>query len=205
MRHFLVFGTIILCLSACHAKKRVALPPVCPPSTPLFTEELGTALINNWGTSVAYYSPNGSGGYTNVDIGAAYFTAANYLPDAVLLPTVSPVTRDNSDSIYEYFTHFLANCPIMTNNPGTPQPGGPFVTLAGCGYGVISGYYNFAYTCGTSAGAMPKARYSFQFQYLSAADTISIDVIGGETTTLKQPAGQWYIMLQNSALLPGLI
>lgn len=195
MQKFFVSGILVFCVVACGN----GTSERCPSNAPLFTEALGTELINNWGNQVSSYSPGGSAGFTDVHVSAAYFTGNNYLPDAVLLPTVSPMTRDTSQEIYDYFTHFLADQPTMTNNPGTPQAGGPFLTLGGCGYGVISGYYNFVFGH-TGDGEPTNARYTFQFQYLTSPSTVSIQV-PGQLIEINQPAG-WYIMLQNSAKLP---
>jgi hypothetical protein len=179
-----------------------ANPPSCPASAPLFSATVGTELINNWGVNAFAYSPYGSAGYTDPYVGAAYFTGVQYLSNAVLLPTLSPVTRDGSQAIYDYFTGFLAKGPVMTNNPGTPESGGPFITLAECGYGVISGYYNFTFTNPSSTAS---ARYTFEFQYISTPEQVSIMVESGASVgqliTVTQPAG-WYIALQNSAALP---
>lgn len=198
MKQFLTISTICLYLTACHHAKRVNTPTLnCPSYAPLFTAQLGTELINNWGQSVQYYSPN-AGTYPNVNVGAAYFTAANYTENAVLLPTVSPITRHDPQGIYEYFVSFLSHCPVLTNNPIATE--GPFATLEACGFGTISGYYNFKFTCGEPGE--PMARYTFQFEYIADPNTVSININGGSTVSIPQPAGQWYIMLQNSAALP---
>ena len=202
MKKNILYSLILIGLSACNAGGNGS-SSTCPVTAPQFSADIGTALINAWGTNVYYYSPYGSGGYTDPYLGAAYFTAAQYFSDAVLLPTVSPTTRVGSQAIYNYFTSFLAHGPQMTNNPGTPQSGGPYITQAGCGYGVISGYYNFTFADGT---APANARYTFQFQYSTAINNIAITVESGtesgKTLNILQTPGKWYIMLQNSATLP---
>jgi hypothetical protein len=206
MEKYFLYGVTILGLYACSAggSNKNFDPNACPAGAPLFTEAVGTSLINHWGDNVFYYSPYGSGGYTDPYVGAAYFTANEYLFDAVLSPTVSPVTRVGSQEIYNYFTRFLSHGPRYVNNPGTPESGGPFVTLAGCGYGVISGYYNFRYQDGD---VQTNARYTFQFEYQPSSERISIVVESGpqmgSTITVNQAPG-WYIALQNSARLPSV-
>jgi hypothetical protein len=192
-------------LSGCNTGSTAANSGTCPVNAPLFSAEVGTQLINAWGDSVLYFSPYGAGGYTDSYVGAAYFTGAAYFPNAVLLPTVSSVTRSGSQEIYNYFTKFLAHGPQMINNPAAPKSGGPFVTAAGCGYGVISGYYNFTYLDGSPETT---ARYTFQFQYATTANNVLIQVESGikagTIININQPSG-WYVMLQNSGKLPSTI
>lgn len=206
MKNYLLYALTLVGLYACNSGGTSNQgQPICPINAPLFSTEIGTNLINQWGINVFSYSPYGSAGYTDPFIGAAYFTGTEYVSNAVLLPTVSPITRSGSQEIYDYFTKFLAHGPQMTNNPGTPESGGPFISLAGCGYGVISGYYNFTYQDGTPETT---ARYTFQFQYQPIESNVSI-VVGSGTESgaiinVKQPIG-WYVKLQNSAKLPSSI
>jgi|GEM_PF-2111958 len=206
MKKYFLYILVVLGLCACSAggSNQNFNPDACPVNAPLFTQAIGTSLINHWGDNVFFYSPFGGAGYTDSYVGAAYFTGNEYLSNAVLLPTVSPVTRVGSQQIYDYFTQFLAHGPRYTNNPGTPESGGPFVTLAGCGYGVINGYYNFIYQ---DADTPTTARYSFEFEYQPSSAVISIVVESGtsigQTVTVNQPPG-WYIAMQNSAKLPSL-
>lgn len=171
----------------------------CPVSAPMFTKELGIQLINNWGDKLYYYSPYGDSDYTDVYVGAAYFTAVSYTVDAVLLPTVNSIIRDTPQSIYNYFTSFLAKGPMMTS---VFESGLPFITYANCGIGVISGYYNFTYANGY---AETNARYTFQFVYEPIPHNITITVESGsqagQSLEIYQPEG-WYIMSQHSSVLP---
>jgi hypothetical protein len=208
VKKYFLYSFAVLGLYACSAgnsnNNNNASVDTCPANAPLFNEAIGTSLINHWGDNVFYYSPYGDAGYSDVYTGAAYFTGKEYLSDAVLLPTVSPVTRIGSQQIYNYFTKFLAHGPQYTNNPGTPESGGPFITLAGCGYGVISGYYNFDYL---DADPPTSARYTFQFEYLPSPQLVSITIESGPSVgniiTVSQLPG-WYIALQNSAKLPSV-
>lgn len=193
----------ILSLAGCNAGSTSGstnTPSQCPIDAPLFTQQIGEQLIDAWGVNATKYSPTGSAGYTDPYVGAAYFTGVQYLSNAVLLPTVSPVTRVGSQVIYNYFTKFLTNNPVMTNIPLTDG-----TTLSDCGVGVISGYYDFLLSPSGSTPSTVNARYTFQFQYLSMPTTVAITVESGVESgtviTVPQPAG-WYIMLQNSAQLP---
>lgn len=201
MKNYILYGLSLFGLYACNAGG-TATPSSCPTNAPMFSSELGEHLINKWGESAIFYSPYGASGYADPYIGAAYFTGIKYTNDAVLLPTVSPVTRSGSQEIYDYFTKFLAHGPQMVNNPKSPESGGPFITQASCGYGVQSGYYNFTYRDGTTSTT---ARYTFQFQYQPTPSTVSITIESGSMfeskITIIQPVG-WYIKLQNSAKLP---
>ena len=202
MKKYLLYAISLCGLYACNSGGGSSQ---CPTTAPLFNAEIGTSLINQWGTDAYAYSPYGSKGYTDIYTGAAYFTGAHYLQNAILLPTVSPVTRTNAQEIYDYFTNFLAHGPQMTNNPGTPESGGPYISQAGCGYGTISGYYNFTYQDGTTP---TNARYTFQFQYIAESTSINITTEGGSSVgsviNIAQVPG-WYIQLQNSAKLPATI
>ncbi len=208
MKQYLLYSIAVFGLYACSAGSssngNSGSLDICPANAPLFTEQIGTSLINHWGDNVFFYSPYGGGGYNDVYVGAAYFTGKQYLSDALLLPTVSPVTRVGSQQIYNYFTKFLAHGPEYTNNPSTPESGGPFVSLAGCGYGVISGYYNFDYA---DASPPTTARYTFQFEYLPTPQFVSITVESGPQSgsivNVSQLPG-WYIALQNSGKLPSV-
>ena len=206
MKKYLLYGLALFGTYACNSGGNSnQVQPTCPINAPLFSTEVGTMLINQWGTNAFFYSPYGSAGYTDPYLGAAYFTGTEYTSSAILLPTVSPITRSGSQEIYDYFTKFLAHGPQMINNPITRESGGPFISLAGCGYGVISGYYNFTYQDGTPE---TMARYTFQFQYQSIESNVSIIIKSGTESgsiiTVKQPIG-WYVKLQNSAKLPSSI
>lgn len=209
MRKLIPLSIISACtLAACNANGTSVSsgsPPVlCSPDAPLFTSDIGVQTINAWGANAVAYGPSGSATCisngvtypcTDTNIGAAFFTGSEYVSNGVLLPTVSAVTRVGSQTIYDYFTHFLVKSPVMTLESTS------YVTLAGCGYGVVSGYYDFAF----SDGSTTNARYTFQFQYQPIPQPISITVESGTykgtVLNITESAG-WRIMLQNSAVLP---
>jgi hypothetical protein len=130
MKYFL-YCCVLLSIYACNAGDNNQLN--CPINAPLFSNAIGINLINTWSANALYYSPyNESNSQQDPYIGAAYFTGVEYASNAVLLPTVSPITRYGSQQIYNYFTKFLANGPQMTI-----ESGGPFTSLAGCGLSLI--------------------------------------------------------------------
>jgi hypothetical protein len=176
---------------------------LCPINAPLFDQNVAQASLIKWGTNALAYSPYATGSTcpqcTDKYIGAAYFAAIEYLPNAVLLPTVSPITRTNSQQIYNYFTNFLGNGPQANF---AAESSAPIITYAACGYGEVSGYYNFNFASGAESAA---ARYTYAFRYLATNQNIAITVESGpESGTVvnyTQTPG-WYIQLHNSAKLP---
>ncbi len=174
--------------------------PTCTENAPLFTTEKGIAVIKNWGTLAYANSPKGSAGYKDTHEGAAHFTLEAYTPDAVLLPTVSHVSRVGLQSIYDYFIDFLGKNPKMTEKPIV---GG--TTFSGCGVGVMSGYYDFTLQKDSEPAKLVHARYTMQFEYLSKPREVSVTIMegpeSGSTISYTQPIG-WYVNLQNSAALP---
>lgn len=202
MRKLLILNLSVACfITACNSGGSSTPASVCPTTAPMFTESLGVQLLNQWGTNVLAYSPyqTPTATYPSTYTGAAYFTGAQYTPDAVLLPTVSNQIREGSQSIYSYFTKFLAHGPMMVLNS---ESGGPYVTMAGCGTGVISGYYNFTYADGSPP---TEARYTFQFNYAPTSQNIAIvvesGVESGTSIAITQAPG-WYVDLQHSTGLP---
>ncbi len=180
---------------------------LCPVTAPMFTTSIGNQILTQWASNAYAYSPYGSGSCvsngvtydcTDPYIGAAFFTGIEYTPDAVLMPTLSSTTRIGLQEIYDYFTGFLAHGPMAT----PVEESGPYETLAGCGYGVMSGYYDFTFSDGT---APAHARYTFQFQYLADTNLVPIIVESGSesgTQLLITQSPGWYIELQNSAQMP---
>lgn len=167
----------------------------CPANKPIFTQKIAEALIDTWGKNLVNYGQAKTG---DTDVSAAEFTATGYDEDAVLLPTVNPVTRIDAQEIYDYFTEFLHKDPIMS------LPEKPKMTLSRCGYGMVNGYYDFKLYPNTDKSAEVSARYTFSFVY-NQAKTVSIAIESdGKMLPAKhytQPAG-WYIMTQHSSLLP---
>ncbi|MBP9741823.1 MAG: hypothetical protein KBD37_00525 [Burkholderiales bacterium] len=180
---------------------------LCPVTAPMFTTAVGEQILSTWATNAYAYSPYGNAtcvsngvtyNCTDPYIGAAFFTGVGYTADAVLLPTLSANILIGSQQLYGYFTGFLAHGPIAT----LIESSGPYETLAGCGYGVMSGYYDFAFSDGTPSA---NARYSFQFNYVSTTQYVPITVESGSESGLQLIITQspgWYIELQNSAQLP---
>ncbi|MEN9390852.1 MAG: hypothetical protein RL017_149 [Pseudomonadota bacterium] len=170
----------------------------------MFDQNIAQAALNKWGTNAFAYSPfeSNSSCPQCIDpyVGAAYFAAAEYLPNAVLLPTVSPITRKGTQQIYDYFTNFLSNGPQANFNPESVEP---YITYATCGYGEISGYYNFNFASGLESEV--EARYTYAFKYLAANQNVAVTIESGtESGTVinyTQTPG-WYIQLHNSAKLP---
>lgn len=171
----------------------------CSADAPMFTTDIGLQTLRTWGTNAYYDSPAGGSGYKDSNTGAAYFTMAHYAPDAVLLPTVSYVSRVGLQGIYDYFIDFLKKNPGMSK---ANLKGG--TTLESCGVGVMSGYYNF--DLGTGAERKKaEARYTMQFEYLAKPREVSVTLMdgadSGKILHYTQPVG-WYIKMQNSAALP---
>lgn len=175
-------------------------PQTCPANAPMFTSKIGEDRIKQWGMGANANSPVGKAGYEDINVGAAYFTMQNYTSEAVLLPTVSRISRVGLQGIYDYFLDFLLKNPQMTEEP---LKGG--TTLANCGVGVMSGYYDFMLSSPNKAPKLAHARYTMQFDYQSEPKEVSITVTdgpdSGKVISYTQKPG-WYIDLQNSAALP---
>lgn len=193
---FVLTGFMGLVLAVSSANSTVN----CPVDAPQFTTDIGLAAIKQWGKNAYENSPRGHEGFSASNVGAAYFTLTSYAPDAVLLPTVSSVSRVGFQGIYDYFVSFLKENPVMSK---VPFKGG--TTLAGCGVGVISGYYNFELKKADEPPKEVHARYTMQFEYSPRPREVSLKLMGDsgfqKVITYTQPVG-WYIKLQNSAVLP---
>ena len=156
------------------------------------------APLLNWGNGLQLYSVNS---IPDVYLGAGYFTMTYYTPDAILQPTVSPVQREGTQEIYDYFTHFLVTNPIMS----IPSPESNVAMDLGCGYGGYVGYYDFEQYSGTNKQTTTNARFSFTYKYMETAFTSSFIVesgsqMGQTITQTNQPG--WYIYQQQSSALP---
>ncbi len=167
---------------------------------PTFTPEIGSYLLTQWGNSVQAYSPaNYSGG--DVYVSAGYFAMTNYIPDAVLLPTVSSIQREGTQELYEYFTHFLALNPVMS----IPNAESNVFEQLGCGYGGGNGYYDFVTNPGTLSESTVHARFTFVYKYESQPFTESFTVESGASVgqiKAQTNAPGWYILGQHSSILP---
>ena len=190
---------IIIFLSSCATNQPEARKPYkmasCIVDSPQFTKEIGIAAIKSFGADLDYYYNLYSRDQFKVDTSPAEFTAHHYAQNAVLLPTINDQNRIGIQAVHDYFDNFMIREPhlILTqNNINQAQ-----VTLSGCGYGVMSGYYSFS-----SKGKMFKARYTMQFQYQQDPETVTIDTNDGYNLPVKQIPG-WYIVSHHSSIVPG--
>jgi uncharacterized protein (TIGR02246 family) len=107
------------------------------------TQQEVAALFDRWNASLGTHDANK--------------VAANYAPDAVLLPTVSNQPRTDNAGIKDYFVHFLERNPQGTIDSRTVR--------IGCNTASDVGTYTFKLS-----GKMPgttetvKARYSFIYE-----------------------------------------
>lgn len=168
----------------------------CP--YPTFNSQIAEQLLTSWGQGLQKYNlANNADIYTS----AGYFTMSYYAPDAVLQPTLSYIQREGTQAIYSYFTGFLSVNPIMSFNPESND------TLAfGCGFGGYVGYYSFITNPGTLQESTVEGRFTFNYIYLTPSFTESFTAIGGVSNgqtfrQINQPG--WYILVQQSSVLPG--
>ncbi len=191
------FLLILLILTSCASTKpetndikRLS----CPNDTPQFTKNIGIAVIQDWGRDLDHYYTLYSRDQFRVDTSPAEFTAHHYAKDSVLLPTLNSQTRVGIQAVHDYFDVFLTREPqlVLTQDDINKSQ----VTLSGCGYGVISGYYAF-----NSHGKLLKSRYTMQLHYQQTSNLVSIDTNDGYNLSITQPSG-WYIMSQHSSLIP---
>lgn len=96
------------------------------------------ALFDQWNASLATGNPAE--------------VAANYAPDAVLLPTVSNRVRLTDEERIDYFEHFLALQPVGNLDHSNVRV---FDDVA-----INSGIYTFRFSDGSSA----QARYTFVYK-----------------------------------------
>jgi hypothetical protein len=190
----LVLG-VITGLTGCNSGSPVTVTtPSC--TYPTFTQQLGQTLLTNWGNGLQqYYNP------TNIYESSGFFTMSYYYLDATLQPTVSAEQRLGIQSIYDYFTTFLANNTVMS----LPNPESNIAYSLGCGYGSYIGYYNFTTYSETAEESIVQARFAITYEYEPTPFISTFTVIGGPTigTQYSQtnPAG-WYILSQSSSTLP---
>ncbi len=145
----------LIILSACTANTRLAKPKATPSGAAsatsatcvLATEEAVTDLFRKWNLSLATLDSSK--------------VAALYWPDAVLLPTVSNVSRTNTASITDYFDHFLKKFPrgkILTRT-----------MYRDCGIALDMGTYEFSLMDPVGEPSTVRARYSFAYSYRTGA------------------------------------
>lgn len=96
------------------------------------------ALFDQWNASLATGDPQK--------------VAANYAPDAVLIPTVSGKVRKTQDTRVDYFTYFLKGKPRGKIDRATVRV---FETIA-----INSGLYTFTFADGHKVSA----RYTFVYE-----------------------------------------
>lgn len=165
---------------------------------PAFNSHVGADLLNAWGVGLQTYNAANN---ADVEVSAGYFTMSFYTPDAILLPTVSYIQRYGTQEVYDYFTHFLANNPVMTL-PNTES--NIFVPL-GCGYGGADGYYNFTLNPDTPQESAVSARFTFIYKFESQSFTEQFTVAdgpdAGRVITQTNLPG-WYVLSQQSSALP---
>ena len=165
---------------------------------PIFNKGIGNSMLQKWGASVKQY---GSNNYSDIYIGAGYFTMDNYTSDAILLPTVSAIQREGTQEIYDYFTNFLVLNPIMS----LPAPESNVFASLGCGYGGASGYYDFITNPGTAQESIVHARFTFIYKYESQpfneAFIVEFGSQMGQTISQTNAPG-WYVWAQHSSALP---
>lgn len=101
---------------------------------------------------------------------------ANYSSDAVLLPTVSNVSRTTPAEIQDYFVHFLQKKPEGVINQSHVK--------IGCNKAYDVGIYSFTLQDKEGHAQVVKARYSFVYDYKD---------------------GQWLISHHHSSVMPEAI
>ncbi|MFN8769414.1 MAG: hypothetical protein ACK5Z5_05115 [Neisseriaceae bacterium] len=193
--NILFTGLIATTITACSAG--ATTPDVCP--YPTFTDATAQSLLTKWGQGLQYYytNPESSDFYVN----AGFFTMSFYTPGATLQPTLSHVQRLGTQSIYDYFTGFLAKHPIMSFNPESN-----IADALGCGFGGYVGDYDFVTESGTPFESVTKARFTFVYQYMPNTFSESFTVESGNEsgTVFKQQnnPNNWYIFFHQSSALP---
>lgn len=188
----------ILTLVACNSGTTVNNNEAAACSIPAFNKQTAQQLITAWGNGLQLYGVNT---ISDVYLGAGYFTMTYYTPDAILQPTVSPIQRQGTQEIYDYFTHFLATDPVMS----LPAPESNVAMDLGCGYGGYAGYYNFLQYPGTPEQRVVHARFTFIYMYMEQSFTSSFITESGpesgQTITQTNQPG-WYVYEQHSSILP---
>jgi len=135
-----------------------ASPPASAASTctPQQTSEI-RALFEQWNRSLG---------------GTAETVDANYAPNAILIPTLSSLIRNDSDGRKAYFKD-----EFLPKKPSGKIDGTPYVRCFG-DIAINSGLYTFTFCDGSKA----QARYTFVYQ--------------------KQSSGRWLIIEHHSSKMP---
>jgi uncharacterized protein (TIGR02246 family) len=143
----------------------IAATPVVTPATTSSKQQCThitttqvAKLFDRWNDSLQTLDPNK--------------VAANYAPDAVLLPTVSNTPRTTPAAIKAYFVDFLKKHPVGTINQRTIR--------IGCDWASDTGLYTFKLTDGNKTSSV-EARYSFVYEEIN---------------------GQWLIVHHHSSAMP---
>ena len=110
------------------------------PTCAAVNEQEVKALFDRWNDSLKTHDPE--------------VVAANYAPDAVLLPTVSNKPRTNHDEIKAYFVDFLKKDPQGTIDTRTIK--------IGCNIAQDVGTYTFS----LKGGKKVAARYTYVYEYV---------------------------------------
>lgn len=169
----------------------------CP--YPTFNNQVAQQLLTSWGNDLQKYNAAHNRHIYN---SAGYFVMNYYAPGAILQPTISPVQREGTQAIYDYFIHFLSSNPVMYFNPESND-----ALSLGCGYGGYVGYYNFVINPGTVNESNVHARFTFDYVYLSPEFAESFVSVSGSSNrqvehVINHPG--WYILVQQSSILPSV-
>lgn len=196
----IIVGFLGICVLSSCSSTRINSRQKCECDAPVFDKETAINLLDAWGHGAVKYRAFA----TNVDPYkvAGQFTMTYYTPEATLLPTVSPVQREGTQEIYDYFVGFLSNNPEMN----IAYPEHMMAYQLGCGFGSAAGYYDFKLTNhATNQTSIAHARFTFVYEYKSEPFETFFEVESGidKGKIIKQtnPAG-WYIDQQQSSLLP---
>lgn len=168
----------------------------CP--YPTFNNQIAQRLLTRWGNDLQKYNAAHNSRIYN---SAGYFVMNYYAPGAILQPTISPVQREGTQAIYDYFIHFLSSNPIMHFNPESNE-----ALSLGCGFGGYVGYYSFVINPGTSQESNISARFTFDYVYLSSKFIESFMEMSGSSNEGGQVINYpgWYILVQQSSILPSI-
>lgn len=147
-RRALVFAALMLgAVGAASAQDRASTASATPPTSATAATAVCAstdpariaALFDRWNASLATGDPAR--------------VAANYAPDAVLLPTVTNEPRTTPADIRDYFVKFLKNKPEGTIDKR--------IIKIGCNVAQDVGTYTFRF----GDGATVKARYTYVYEY----------------------------------------
>jgi hypothetical protein len=193
-----IFLVLVVALMSCSTNATTNAPDLknisCTINNPKFDKVTGIDVIQSWGKDLVHYQTIYKQSNFKVDNAPAEFTANHYTQNAVLLPTLHSKTRVGLQEINDYFDGFMTKDPhlVLTKDDIKHAK----VTLTGCGYGFMSGYYSFL-----SKGKLLKASYTMQFHYQADPELVTVDTNDGHNITVNQNPG-WYIATQHSSMLP---